>query len=190
MSPTLCPDGLRFFEERLKLCRCFVEYGCGGTTLYAANHAKVPAVFSVDTGANWISKVSTNLSSDVNISLAHVDLGPVGDWGVPASTIHYNRFWEYPTIPWTQCWASGAVPDTILIDGRFRVACFLYTLLKSRIGSHILFDDYFTRPEYFVAERFSPVRYKQGRMAVFVADREFNIGELVAEFGKHLSDLR
>ena len=34
------------------------------------------------------------------------------------------------------------VPDLILIDGRFRVCCFLSSLKYGNVGTKILFDDY------------------------------------------------
>jgi hypothetical protein len=44
-------------------------------------------------------------------------------------------------------WRRGAVkPDLVLIDGRFRLACFLHPLLAAAPGTPILFDDYTNRP--------------------------------------------
>lgn len=43
-----------------------------------------------------------------------------------------------------------------MIDGRFRVACFLYSLLCAETGTVILFDDYSLRFRYHLVEDFCP----------------------------------
>ena len=64
--------------------------------------------------------------------------------------------------------------DVILIDGRFRVACFLYCLLKSKEGSFIFFDDYINRSYYHVVEDIIPAFDLCGRQAVFQVPKKFN----------------
>ena len=69
--------------------------------------------------------------------------------------------------PWRAVRAAGVQPDLVLVDGRFRVACFLYSLLHMKAGGVILWDDYTNRPEYHSVERFlKPVAYHD-EMAVF-----------------------
>ena len=51
----------------------------------------------------------------------------------------------------------------------------LTSLLRARIGTRIMFDDYLDRPRYFVVERFCSIEMMHGRMAVFTAARDFNV---------------
>jgi hypothetical protein len=63
----------------------------------------------------------------------------------------------YYAAPWTSFQSQGIDPDLILIDGRFRVSCFLYSVLHCKPGVRILWDDYLNRPEYhFVENVLSP----------------------------------
>ena len=54
----------------------------------------------------------------------------------------------------------------VLIDGRFRVACFLFSLLNAKKDSIIIFDDYMNRSEYHVVEEVLPKYEKCGRQVV------------------------
>ena len=118
----------------------------------------------------------------------HIDLCEIGDLVTPKNTDRYRDFWTYSISPWKQARELNVVPDTILIDGRFRVACFLYSLLRARVGATIIFDDYFDRPHYFVVERFFNVEEKSGRAGVFRVSKHFNVSELVPEYVRYILD--
>jgi len=182
-------EGLEFFKSKVLRSSCYLEYGCGGSTLFAHNEAKVPQIISVDTDLRWIIKVKEQfVDGKSNSIIDHVDLGEIGDWGIPNSTEHYRDFHKYSSIPWIRAKESGLVPDTVLIDGRFRIACFLYSLLCARVGTSIIFDDYLDRPEYFIIEQFCRVTDRVGRMAGFVVIKEFNTNDLVALYAKYSLD--
>ncbi len=188
ITPTPCMDegGLGCFTEAMRQSSVFLEYGCGGSTLYACNVAKVKTVISVDTDKLWVEKVCSSVTdSKTHLLLEYCDLGDVGDWGTPKTTERYQDFWKYMVSPWAAAKAHGVVPDTVLIDGRFRVASFLYSLLSSRTGTKILFDDYFDRPHYFCVEAFCRVEERRGRMAVFVATNNFSHVDLVAKIARY-----
>ena len=57
-------------------------------------------------------------------------------------------------------------PDLVLIDGRFRVACALYTWFAVDGAAIVLFDDFFDRPFYHVVLEYYNVLEKAGRLAV------------------------
>jgi len=173
--PHMDAEGLKCFCENISRAKCYLEYGCGGSTAYAANVAKVTSIIAVDTSRQWIESVVSVLSSaQENIFIEHCDLGETGDWGVPKTTEKYRNFWRYVTTPWCTAKQNNLTPDLVLIDGRFRVASFLFSLLSAREGTIILFDDYFDRPHYFVVEEFCEVDSRKGRMAVFKAASSFS----------------
>ncbi|MDB2388614.1 hypothetical protein N9W47_05090, partial [Alphaproteobacteria bacterium] len=72
-------------------------------------------------------------------------------------------------------WHFNLKADVILIDGRFRVACFIYSLLNAEEGSVIIFDDYINRSFYHVVEEIVPRFDECGRQAVFKVPKQFNI---------------
>lgn len=161
------PGKMRFFQA-VRGSRCYMEYGAGGSTVYACTVAQVPTVISVDSSGAWRDQVLAAVSSAPSkIHLQFVDLGQVGDFGRPTSRDRVEDYWRYMVAPWLVARSEQLVPDTILIDGRFRVASFLYSVLSSRPGTVILFDDYHDRPQYWAVEKFCPLRERCGRMGVF-----------------------
>ena len=52
--PHMDPAGLEYFKDAMSRCSCLLEYGSGGSTVYAAN---VPAIISVETDGHWVARV-------------------------------------------------------------------------------------------------------------------------------------
>jgi hypothetical protein len=113
--------------------------------------------------------------------LIHADIGTVGDWGVPKSHDGFSRYWTYPTLPWVYLKSIRQSPDLILIDGRFRVACALISILFAEEGTLILVDDYADRPEYWLIERYAKLRSSAGRLAAFEVKKTFNYFDITTE---------
>lgn len=157
------------FKDVVEKAEVYYEYGCGKSTEYVLRHTK-SSIFSVDTSRDWVEKVqrlSTNESSH-RLNVSWVDVGPVGDWGMPLSFKHRHRFKEYAET----LWRNDMAPDVVLIDGRFRVSCFLATLQFAPVGAKVLFDDYVHRPHYHVAEEFARKVEVCGRQALFEVSSE------------------
>jgi hypothetical protein len=181
IKPSMDEGGFRFFDHTLSYTNCLLEYGSGGSTLYAANIKQVKKIISVDTSQEWVVKVCNSISSiETEVFIDYCDVGPVGDWGVPINREKSADFWQYMVRPWQIANANNLVPDAILIDGRFRVASFLYSLLSARIGTVIMFDDYFDREHYFVVEKYCKLCEKHGRMGVFYVDKNYSLTQLVS----------
>jgi hypothetical protein len=188
-QPRMDEQGLQFFKNSLAQSQCYLEYGCGGSTVYACNEAKVRNVISVDTSWGWVAQIREEANSvDANLYLEHIDVGEVGDWGRPKGTDRYRDFWKYTVAPWKKAAELKLVPDTVLIDGRFRVACFLYSLLAARQGTTLIFDDYFDRPNYFVVEKYCRLEQRVGRVGIFKTSQNFNTADLVAEYARYTLD--
>ena len=81
-----------------------------------------------------------------------------------------------PCAPWEFLAQHAIEPDTILIDGRFRVACALMSLLRLPSASRclMLIDDYGDRPHYAGVLEFADLVSMHGRMAVFRKKAEFD----------------
>jgi hypothetical protein len=99
-----------------------------------------------------------------------VNLGDLTKWGRPKSYKYRSSFIDYISGVWN--FKSQA--DVILIDGRFRVACFLYSLIHAKKDSIIIFDDYLNRPWYHIVEDVIPLHDKCGRQAFFKVPATFN----------------
>lgn len=166
------------FKKLLLQSEFYGEYGCGKSTIWAArnSHAKV---FSVDTSQEWISRVTTILDRpDHSVVVEWVDVGPLGDWGYPTTYTDRHNFSLYTDSIWRH---PQGKPDTVLIDGRFRVACFLLSLVRSEPGTKIIFDDYTNRARYHLAEEFVNVSETFGRQALFVVPKQIDKEKVLRE---------
>jgi hypothetical protein len=117
---------------------------------------------------------------------ASPDLGATGAWGFPTDPTTCQRWPLYATRPWDRLARRQWVPDLILVDGRFRVACFLASLLQARPGAVILFDDYAgRRKQYGAAERHLPITRMAGRAAVFEVPAEVDLRRVGMDLAKY-----
>ena len=144
-----------------------LEYGSGGSTVMAA---EMPGkrVFSVESDAAWAANLQVYLDQQgiaAGVSLHAVDIGPTGDWGTPTDESGWRRYHHYPLTVWDR--ADFQHPDVVLIDGRFRAACLLATLLRITRPVTLLFDDYRDRKVYHRVEAFAKPVAMVGRMARF-----------------------
>ena len=122
-APHMDDDGLRYFKEIADKTQCYLEYGSGGSTAYMANIARVRVVISVESDKQWAEKIKTTIqTTGITVFLEHCDIGGTGDWGTPINRDKVTDFWTYIVAPWKIAKSQRVVPDTILIDGRFRVA--------------------------------------------------------------------
>lgn len=188
ISPTPSMDelGLAYFKKTVSNSNCYLEYGSGGSTIFAANVAKVPSIISVESDKKWNENVKSSIDNSLsNLHIEHCDIGEVLDWGHPKNKNNVDNFWQYSFQPWDTASKSSLIPDTVLIDGRFRVCSFLTSLLCSRQGTILLFDDYFDRPYYFVIEEICPLQERHGRMGVFISNTNYSYKNLCRMIAKY-----
>ena len=171
-EPHFDEESTRYFRQELAKARNYLEYGSGGSTVLA--NQMVNNLVSVDSDASFLADVRKKLSQAdrrAMSKLIHVNIGLTVDWGMPVfrkpTRRRVRRWEEYAKAPWRYFRTIGQQPDLILVDGRFRVACVLESLLSLSPLSEtkILLDDYVGRPEYSVVEQFADVQLV-GRMAV------------------------
>lgn len=144
-----------------------LEYGSGGSTELGA---RMPGkyIMSVESDREWARNLREKLSIPEVLSpvvVHHADIGKTGPWGRPMDIHAWRRFPNYPNEVWDQTWFRH--PDVVLIDGRFRNACFVTVLMRAEKPVRVLFDDYGVRPLYHQVEAFVKPRAMIGRMADF-----------------------
>lgn len=141
-----------------------LEYGSGGSTVLAAELGK--SVISVESDRAWADRLDAHLASmSSSARVHHVDIGPTEKWGMPARPRFHGRFHLYPLSVWDL--PELGDPDLVLIDGRFRAACFASIILRTQRPTTVLFDDYVDRPYYHGVEKLSKLEATVGRMARF-----------------------
>jgi hypothetical protein len=159
------------FRKLMASCSVYGEYGVGLSTVAAFNDYECD-IIAVDTSREWINEVAARGVSleDDRVNIRWIDVGPLSSWGRPSSYEKSNSFAEYTHHIWSQ----DLVPNLVLIDGRFRVACLLDSLLSGKSGTFLLFDDYTDRPFYHVVERIVTPVHTTDRQALFVIPEVFD----------------
>lgn len=163
-------DGInKDFIKFAKNAKIYGEYGVGLSTEFVANKLKIK-VIGVDSSKEWINKVNKSITSH-NAMIIHVDVGELREWGRPKDYSKRENFHKYIE----GLWEFDIKPDFVLIDGRFRVACFLTCLLNATENTIIAFDDYIGRPHYHIVEEVLKPFLKNERQAFFKTNNKIDI---------------
>ncbi len=197
--PHFDSDSTPYFIERLAAANLYLEYGSGGSSVLASKMGK--RFVSVDSDPYFIRSVKAKIARSetpvpcLQHTFIHANLGLTEAWGVPVWTRPTTKrlaSWRfYFTAPW-EATQERFCPDLILVDGRFRVACALTTILHmaDTKGWEILVDDYVGRPHYTVIEEFANLERTIGRMAIFKPKDGVNLDALLKSIEIHASDWR
>lgn len=163
----LPPAEAALVQATYDAAQVILEYGSGGSTCLAAEMLG-KTVYSVESDKAWCAGLEQWFAENPPQSTVHLhlaDIGPTGKWGKPAGEKHWRRFARYPYSVWER--ADFVHPDVVLVDGRFRAACFLATLFSITRPITLLFDDYAERLAYHDVEIFGPPVAMHGRLARF-----------------------
>lgn len=162
-------DSSIFLKHCLSISH-YAEYGAGLSTTWVLENTCADIV-SVETNEYWMNLVKAKTKNNTRVTLIYVDLGATENWGRPLTYNRRNYFSSYIKAIWTK---KDFEPDFILIDGRFRVACFLTALICAKPGTKIVFDDYTNRSFYHIVEEFILRHVTEGRQALFIVPQFVN----------------
>jgi hypothetical protein len=164
-------------EEKEYLISCldesnfYLEYGSGGSTLEGLKKVK-KGMITVESDKAFLEKVLSETPPNPKPKFLPMvpDLGPIGDWGYPTSAEKSAHFYTYSVFPWITAQRNNFEIDTVLVDGRWRVACVITSICFSKRPIKILLDDYDERPFYHGVEGIAGPPKMVGRIAVFNVD--------------------
>lgn len=164
---------LHYFMGLLSMTDNYLEFGSGGTTVYAASLVK-KSVLSVDSSKEWqitIANECKKLRTPVIPLLHFVDLGPAGALSKLEMGTYGNDGVNYYTEVWNFSQALNA--DLVMVDGKFRVACFLSALLHCQADTTFLIHD-FERTVYAVIADFVDEVVAVDRLVAFRKRSDFD----------------
>jgi hypothetical protein len=189
-TPTLEEEGLKAFELAIKNTHTYLEFGSGGSTILASQF--VTKLVSVETDHSFAAAVRRALlQSSAQVHILTPNIGLTRQWGFPMferpTPSRIARWKRLPKAPWGIL--ASDIPDTILIDGRMRVACALESLLHVTSDSRLLVDDYVGR-SYEVIENFATLIALHGRMAEFRKPKMFDESACRGSLERAYSDVR
>jgi hypothetical protein len=176
--PHMHADQIDYLKGKLTGSRCFLEYGAGGSTRLAAQIG-VERVYSVESDVKYSKEVVKAALADrpgFKLTMKTPNIGVTGAWGRPLNSEKFRRWPGYALDIWDDMTNAGHSPDLVLIDGRFRIACFAASMIHCNVGVEILFDDYIGREKkYRIASALCKPTRVVGKMAVFHVppDRSF-----------------
>ena len=176
------PLAVAFFADRLRSARRFLEYGCGGSTMCAASIG-IP-FHCVESDSWFLGRVKqaihkVGMGSPSHQIFEHRSIGRTERWGFPHCVLpptpnRLRRFARYSDPPDHD--TAEELPDVILVDGRFRLACALKVIRWLDGTTYTLVvDDYASRPEYHVLSQFAVLESMYGDTAVFSPLRGVNL---------------
>lgn len=162
----------------------FQTFGVNAMTVQALSVKNIKNFQAIDCSRKWLyefkQKPEVLLATAAGtLNVTHVDIGDVTDFGLPLETDNQANWKRYSDIGYefrpTLWW------DTVLIDGRFRIATFLKVLLKvyltgRQAETKLLFHDY--RPIFSVIEHFALIVYVQDTLAIFVVKPVLTLGDV------------
>ncbi|PRY74207.1 O-methyltransferase [Marivita geojedonensis] len=164
---TFPKDVAEWVRECYSQAETILEYGSGGSTVMASEMTG-KTIFSVESDPDWCQDMQAyfkRVGTNSEVHLHYADIGPVGKWGRPRSHKAWAQYHLYPNSVWDR--SDFKAPDLVLVDGRFRTACFVTALLRTEKPVTVLFDDYVRRKAYHVVERFAEPVEIRNRMARF-----------------------
>lgn len=169
------------FREKLKRSKSYLEFGSGSSTILA-DHLKISGL-AIEGDKFFLKKISSLLSENT-MKLMWKDIGPVTYFSDPYFNIFNSNknkrkflFKKYSDFPKNE-FEKKELPDLVLVDGKFRVACALKTLLEFKRQNHevwtIVIDDYKDRKQYHVVEQFFKESNLKGEMIFLKGFNDFN----------------
>lgn len=191
MPIRMSPDEIALLTKCIKSSKFYLEFGAGGSTeLAVEGHARY--VVSVETDRSWIERLRTRetiqrAEAARVLYLEHVDLGPVGEWGSPASAEHIRNWPQYFMTPFTK---YDLFYDFVLIDGRFRASCALSSFAFTPDHVLIAIHDYPNRPWFSDVEKFYDIVETADTLWVFKKRAKINHRSLHLAIMNNMFDYR
>lgn len=175
LRPDMPRAQVEWLRDSMRGARGYLEFGCGGSTLLAAEAVQGP-VLGVESSREWIEGLSDNIVirrrlNDGSLRLHHADVGPTGPWGRPMGRVGWQMGFSYAMEPLQRL--DDQTRDKIelvLVDGRFRVASCLAAAVYLPNVARVLVDDYEGRPHYRPLEEIAGQPEIIGRAALFEMD--------------------
>lgn len=192
-NPHMPPEAVEKLTELLKGSSCFLEYGAGGSSRLAARLG-VRDIYSVESDKAFLEAVSTALDEDNSAATFHpvfADIGPTKEWGNPVDNSGVRRWPDYALGVWDQLRTHQMMPDLILVDGRFRLACTLASLLHAPAGTTIMIDDYVKRERHYQAfTRHAKIKQFVTRCAIIEVPERIDYRSLAVDLARACAQTR
>ena len=181
--------------EKVLLCKYletsnkYIEFGAGGSTFLALSNSSAD-IYSTEADKSWIDYLRSfyiinNSEKLGRLKFYSVNIGKTKKWSYPEDSSCKNYYPEYSSRVFNDVSA-----DTIFVDGRFRVACVLNSIIHSSNETKILLHDYIDRPYYHIIENYLDIIETADSLAVFKIKDNIDRNELEHLYEEYKYDVR
>lgn len=194
-KPFMTDNERKLFLDTVKKSKYYLEFGAGGSTFLVLKTTDAK-VFSVEGDSKWIKYMKNNdyiYEQELIFRLCfyHIDIGEVGSFSYPINDSKYNEYPNYSSKIFLELdkeYVNNI--DTIFIDGRFRVACVLNSILNVNKNATIIMHDFFNREYYHVVLKYLECINKVDTLGVFKIKDNIDNDEIISLIKEYQYDLR
>lgn len=144
------PKEVNLFLKYAIFSKRYLEFGCGGSTFLVA-YMSLAHITSIESDRKFMNTLARNPVIKGNLhrlNFEYIDIGATTSWGMPKDSSGRDKYPLYSSSVFMQNLEKESF-DTIFVDGRFRVACILQSILYSP-QSTIIVHDFWDREEYHI----------------------------------------
>ncbi len=183
------------FDSTIKKSKGYLEFGSGGSTIRALQKSNAK-IYSVDSSKEWIGYMRKHLIvryyEGKRLDFFYVNIGPTKEWGLPVDDSSKHLFPQFSSSVFNV--VNPESVDTFLVDGRFRVACVLSTIIHlSALGDYnkiIIIHDFWNREHYHVVLSYLKVIDRADTLGVFNIKENLNLADVRQDYERYKFDTR
>jgi len=173
------------FDKTIKHSRVYLEFGMGGSTFRTLQKSKAK-IYSIDSSTDWINFMHgywiIKTQERKRLKLFYVNIGMTKEWGIPSGNDSRELFPNYSQNIFNL--VDKKTVDTVLIDGRFRVACTLKTILECSENDnlHILIHDFWNRDKYHIVLKYLTELERVDTLGLFSIKENVDLNSVLLDY--------
>jgi hypothetical protein len=184
---TMTDGELGVLHDYMDKSLCYMEFGAGESTQYAVSKPSIRKIDCIESSSQFLKEHVLNQPGIAGavaggrLKFHTFDFGKMGNWGHLTSTDKKHMWPAYSLA----VFAQPQNPDLVLIDGRFRVATTLSTILNTPEDTKIIIHDFWNRPRYHILLKFLAVETRVDTLGVFRKKKPLKIEKMQSLLRKY-----
>jgi|LakMenEpi03Aug12_release.lakeMendotaPanAssembly.Ray.scaffolds.fasta_scaffold42797_2 hypothetical protein len=189
-TPELSLNKIEFITQNTKSQGCILEFGSGGSTLEFQRRGFF--LTSVETDRLFARRLNKIAYKRFGVNpVTFCSIGLTGSYGYPLSGLKLRKHKLSKFIEYTKFGTAEGGYDTVIIDGRFRVASFLSHLIFSPKPPRLIcIDDYKDRVEYLELSKIIEFDGEIDGLFYYFVKNEMNSKDAMELYSRYIKDPR
>lgn len=175
LTPHFKPFDKPLFDKYIDKSKYYLEFGSGGSTYVASTKNNIKKVISVESDKLWFNRVSNCVENKNKVKINYINMNTLPNkLGYPGPGCKKENMIKYSNVINVLNKNISSKLDTVLIDGRFRVACCLkcYNIINDKC--RIIFDDFLIRKYYHIVLNFYDIIEKSPSNSMVILKKKPN----------------